>query len=284
MKLRLLTALVLIPPFALIIGWMPESTALQWLHEVVFLAVVVAMAELSYAEYARLCQQAGLGAMGQAGYAAVALLCFGQYAEVHSVTVPGVYILSAALLVLVAVPCAALRGTGDFAGAFRASTATIFGVFYVGFLFSFLIPLRFTELEAGRRATFFVLIVIYFGDFAAFAAGRTIGRKLLAPRLSPRKTVEGAVAGLAGSVLVAALFQHWFWQTAGLKTAMLIGAWVAIAGQLGDLVESGLKRAAGVKDSGTLLPGHGGVLDRIDSILFGIPMMWLAMAVAGLWR
>ncbi|PYV14638.1 MAG: CDP-archaeol synthase [Acidobacteria bacterium] len=284
MKLRVLTALVLIPPFALLIGWMPQSTSVQRLHELVYLAVVMALAELSYYEYLRLCRQAGWGAMGLAGYAGVAMLCFGQYAELHTTIVPGAYVVSAVLLALVAIPSAALRGARDFSDAFTRSASTVFGVFYVGFLLSFLIPLRFRELEVGRRVTFFVLLVIYFGDVFAFAAGRTFGRRPLAPRLSPRKTVEGAVAGLVGSLLVAGLFEHWFWQTAGLKTAMLVGAWIALAGQLGDLVESGLKRAASVKDSGSLLPGHGGVLDRIDSVLFGVPMLWVAMAVAGLWR
>jgi phosphatidate cytidylyltransferase len=284
MKLRVLTALVLIPPFALLIGWKPETTSLQRLHEILYLGAVVALAERSYYEYIRLTRQAGWEALDTAGYAAVALLCFGQYAELQSTSVPGATVLSAAVLVLLAIPSAALRGASDFKAWLTRSASTIFGVFYTSFLLSFLLPLRFTELEAGRRITFFLLFVIYFGDFFAFAAGRTVGRLPLAPQLSPRKTVEGAVAGLIGSLLVAGLFEHWFWQTAGLKRAILVGAWIALAGQVGDLVESGLKRAAGVKDSGSLLPGHGGLLDRIDSVIFGAPAFWVAMAAAGLWQ
>ena len=78
-------------------------------------------------------------------------------------------------------------------------------------------------------------------------------------------------------------FVHWFWTTADLKTVILIAGWVALAGQAGDLVESALKRAANQKDSGTLLPGHGGFLDRIDSLIFAAPALWLALVVQGFW-
>jgi len=96
--------------------------------------------------------------------------------------------------------------------------------------------------------------------------------------------VEGSVAGLGASLLLAWVFAHWFWQTADPKTIVLLGGIVAIAGQVGDLVESALKRGANLKDSGTLLPGHGGLLDRIDSLLFGAPALWLALKLMGTWQ
>src|SRR6266568_2368971 len=132
MKLRLLTALVLIPPLALLIGWLPQSASAQRVHELLYLAVVVALAERSYYEYSRLCRQAGQGAMGLAGYAGVALLCFAQYAELHSAILPGMYVLSTALLALVAIPSAALRGATNWTDAFARAATTVFGVFYVG--------------------------------------------------------------------------------------------------------------------------------------------------------
>ncbi len=92
------------------------------------------------------------------------------------------------------------------------------------------------------------------------------------------------MGGLAGSLLVAWGFTHWFWRTADPKTVILWAGLVALAGQVGDLVESALKRGADLKDSGTLLPGHGGLLDRIDSLLFGAPALWLALSLSELWK
>jgi phosphatidate cytidylyltransferase len=111
-----------------------------------------------------------------------------------------------------------------------------------------------------------------------------MGRTQLFGRVSPKKTVEGAIGGFAGSLLIAWGFARGFWQTADVKTVMLLGVLVAVAGQIGDLVESALKRCAEMKDSGGLLPGHGGLLDRIDSLIFGAPALWLALALKDLWR
>lgn len=96
--------------------------------------------------------------------------------------------------------------------------------------------------------------------------------------------MEGAVGGFAGSLLAAWGFARWFWQTADVKTVMLLAALVAVAGQVGDLVESALKRGAAMKDSGGILPGHGGLLDRVDSLIFGAPALWLALAFRGVLR
>jgi len=133
----------------------------------------------------------------------------------------------------------------------------------------------------GSQPILLLFLVLWAGDICAYLVGRSMGRRPFFARISPRKTWEGALAGLAGSILVAWGFAHWFWKTADPKTVMLIAAWIAIAGQVGDMVESAIKRGANQKDSGTLLPGHGGFLDRIDSLLFGAPALWLAMFVVG---
>ena len=145
---------------------------------------------------------------------------------------------------------------------------TIAGTLYVGWLLSHFVALR--GLDDGRNWVFFALFVTFGSDTAAFFIGRALGRHHLAPHISPGKTWEGAIGGILGAIVVSLLFTLTtplslplsYWQ------AILLGLLVSIFGQLGDLVESLLKRNTGVKDSGKLLPGHGGFLDRIDSIVF----------------
>jgi phosphatidate cytidylyltransferase len=128
------------------------------------------------------------------------------------------------------------------------------------------------------------MVATWIGDTAAFLVGRRLGGIKLAPRISPNKTIAGAVSGLVGSALVGAIG----FQTFGMGSAWLgiaSGALIGTAGQLGDLAESFLKRQAGVKDSGNVIPGHGGVLDRIDALLFAFPAGWLiATLIDGLAR
>ena len=130
-----------------------------------------------------------------------------------------------------------------------------------------------------------LFLVIWAGDIFAYFIGRTVGRHLLFPRVSPKKTWEGSVAGFAGSLLAAWAYTHWVWRTADMVTVLFLAGLVAMAGQVGDLAESAMKRSAGVKDSGSLLPGHGGMLDRVDALLFGSAVLWLALALKdlGIW-
>lgn len=120
----------------------------------------------------------------------------------------------------------------------------------------------------------FLLVAVYVGDIAAYYGGRAFGRRRLAPVISPNKTWEGAVSGLLGSIGGALLAPLWFARALPLGDAALLGAALGAIGIVGDLAESLLKRAAGVKDSGSLLPGHGGVLDRTDSLLFAAPALY----------
>ncbi|MEX2356263.1 MAG: phosphatidate cytidylyltransferase [Thermaerobacterales bacterium] len=177
-----------------------------------------------------------------------------------------VTVLSAWTIRLLLYP-AALRLPGGAGGI-------IFGLAYVGLPLVHWPALRnFGEGLPGVWAAgpvLWVLAVVWANDMAAYGAGTVWGRHRLAPYLSPRKSVEGAAAGLFAAVTVAWLLHGW----AGLPqtTAAGSGALVALAGQLGDLWESALKRGAGVKDSGALIPGHGGVLDRFDAIIFALPV------------
>ncbi len=152
-------------------------------------------------------------------------------------------------------------------GVFAGWAWTMSGILYVGWLLSLLVILR---LDAGRDWVFLALFTTFGSDTAAYFIGRAIGRHKLAPNISPGKTWEGAIAGVCVGVIISVLFTldtplqlplH-YWQ------AIILGVMMSVFGQLGDLVESLLKRNFGVKDSGSLMPGHGGILDRLDSVLF----------------
>jgi phosphatidate cytidylyltransferase len=124
----------------------------------------------------------------------------------------------------------------------------------------------------GPRLLMFALVITWVGDSAAYFAGRALGKHRMAPVLSPNKTWEGTVASILGALLVAVVFTRWL--TIPLPHLLAMAAVGNIAGQAGDLLESAYKRSAGVKDSGSLLPGHGGVLDRIDALILAIPVVW----------
>jgi phosphatidate cytidylyltransferase len=124
----------------------------------------------------------------------------------------------------------------------------------------------------GPRLLLFALVVTWVGDTAAYFVGRSIGKHALAPHLSPKKTWEGTFASFLGSLIVALVFVRWI--SAPLPHLLAMAAVANVAGQAGDLLESAYKRSAGIKDSGSLLPGHGGVLDRIDALILAIPVVW----------
>jgi len=177
-------------------------------------------------------------------------------------------------------------------GAFIGWSWTIGGILYIGWLLSYFValrggysPLSITETD-GRNWVFLALFTTFASDTAAFFVGRAWGKHHLAPRTSPGKTWEGAIAGVFGAIIVSLLFTIStplqlpliYWQ------AILLGLLVSIFGQLGDLVESLLKRNMGVKESGNLIPGHGGVLDRIDSVVFaGIVVYYYALSYNAGW-
>lgn len=173
--------------------------------------------------------------------------------------------------------------------------ATLLGVAYVGVPLAFVPILRWLPATAPGaltgnqlRATAFVLLPLlatWAGDTAAYFAGRRWGRAKLAPAVSPGKTIVGSVAGLLGSTGGAVLVSLWAlsdlpFLRVTVVDALWIGLLLGVAAQLGDLAESTLKREAGVKDSGTLLPGHGGFLDRIDALLFAFPAAWVLVLLA----
>ncbi|MCJ7605563.1 MAG: phosphatidate cytidylyltransferase, partial [Dehalococcoidales bacterium] len=157
---------------------------------------------------------------------------------------------------------------------------TVGGILYVGWFLGILVALH---EQAGREWVFLALFCTFGSDTFAYFIGRAFGRHKLAPRISPGKTWEGTFGGLAGAVLVAWLFtlDHGLQVFISVWQAVLLGFLVSVFGQIGDLAESLLKRTFGVKDSGSLVPGHGGVLDRIDSIVFAGVVVYLFYLIAG---
>jgi phosphatidate cytidylyltransferase len=285
MKLRIVTALVLIPPVLyLIIG------APWWL----FLAALLLVVERTAYEYFDLSRAAGLEGLRGLGYAGCAALCLAQAwgLWLPQGTESGtVVVLAVTILLVIAGVTLALIAGADVRQYLRSANATLFGVFYVGLTLSCLVPLRFSPAIAQDLGTavpqrYLLLLlfgVIWAGDAGAYFVGRSVGRHRLFPHISPNKTLEGSLGGFAGSMLLAWALGRW-WRTSDLRIVLLLAGLAAVAGQAGDLAESALKRSADLKDSGALLPGHGGLLDRIDSLIFAAPVVWLAAVVLHFWQ
>lgn len=154
-----------------------------------------------------------------------------------------------------------------------SSAVAVLGTTYVGMLGGSLIRLR-NDFENGSKLVFFLLLVVWLGDSGAYYVGKKFGKHKLSPRISPKKTIEGLAGGMAMSILTAVVIQLTFFNELPLHHAIIAGAILSVAGVVGDLAESMWKRSADVKDSGTLLPGHGGFFDRFDSILFTAPILY----------
>ena len=187
----------------------------------------------------------------------------------------------------------------DLASGYPAAAASTFAFAYIAIPMSLLVEIR--QQPAGAIWTIYTLLAVWAGDIFAYFVGKSLGRHRMAPEVSPKKTWEGAVASVVASVIVGTLWiQHapstsssllriglidrrdgmFGLEQPPLWPIVLLSVAVNIAAQLGDLVESVIKRGAGVKDSGTILPGHGGMLDRIDAMLFAVPVVW----AWGAWR
>jgi phosphatidate cytidylyltransferase len=272
MTRRVLTAV----PLAALVVYIILQTR-QW----PFVLAVTVTAEICLFEFFAISRNTGLKGLTAFGYIAAAALCGAQVAELHGAS--GVTLMVLLLIVVLILFLALLRSNGlkDYLGT---AASTLLGVLYVGFGLSWLIRMRFSEPATGRLLTILLLLMIWADDIFAYIVGRTLGKTALASRISPKKTIEGSVAGLAGTVLVTWGFMRLFWKPAGIQTVLLLSLPVAAAGQLGDLIESALKRGAEMKDSGHLLPGHGGMLDRVDSLLLGAPVFWFVWELDRLWH
>jgi phosphatidate cytidylyltransferase len=262
---RVYSALVFFPCFYVLVHWLPP---------IAFTFFVAAGVGLAQYEFYRLyfptrwSTSIGLG-LG------LGLLVIGSFAA------PGLVSDRALVAVIV---CAVLLNqfwTGHLKPGIQDSAVIAFGIFYIAWLVGHMIPIR--QFDHGSFLIFFLFLVTWANDTAAYYAGTFWGRHQMAPITSPRKTWEGAAGGLIGSIGVALACHAWFLPSLSAANAVAIAVVLSIAGPLGDLCESVLKRSAGVKDSGAVIPGHGGVLDRIDSLIFTTPAFYyclLAMRAA----
>jgi phosphatidate cytidylyltransferase len=254
---RELTALVGAPIIIWIIGWS---------HVYVFDGTIALVAVLALYEFLDLGKHKG--------YDVPVALCIGI-----SLIIIAAFILEplsvelgmfAALLIIPASYVVTKRSLED---SLPSSAVAVLATTYVGMLAGSLIRLH-NDFPEGPKLIFFLLLVVWLGDSGAYYVGRQFGKHKLSPRISPKKTVEGLIGGISASVITAIVIHFTFFEKFPLLHAVLAGILLSFAGVIGDLAESMWKRSAAVKDSGTLLPGHGGFLDRFDSILFTAPILY----------
>jgi phosphatidate cytidylyltransferase len=265
------------------------------------LAALLAIASAIAAwEFFRLARATGLTPLDDVGIVIAGLTPLVVHARFLGLYEPGssIGVLSLAAIVLLAVLALTIWIRGVTEKPIGAVSTTIFGAAYTGGMLSFGYAIRYHDyafapasislgrstfgLASGGLLLLLPVLATWASDTGAYAVGRTMGRHKLLPSVSPGKTIEGSVGGLLGSVFVTWLLTRWLlrpaahldfrWAPVGV---ILFGAMVSAVGQVGDLAKSLLKRDAGVKDSSTLIPGHGGVLDRVDSLLFVLPVSYV---------
>ncbi len=263
---RVLSALILLPIFVWIVAAGPA-----WL----FGAMIVAVAARGQWEFTGMFERAGVRTFRVLGLAAGAIVT-GSFAF------PAVAPLAFTLVLLGLVATAALYRPAGERVAWEPLAITLLGVCYVNWLLGHGLWLR--ELESGTEWVLLLAWVTWLGETAAYLVGSLFGRKKLAPVLSPKKTVEGALAQLVISILAAVVGAAWFFTALRPWQAVTVGVVLGIAGQVGDLAESALKRSVGTKDAAHLIPGHGGILDRVDGLLFNTPVLFYYAAYGRTWH
>jgi len=252
---RLLSTLVLLPLFV----WMVLDGPV-WM----FGATMVLAGALGQWEFTGMFERAGVRTLRWLG-----LLAGVAVTASFALPVSERLVFTTVLLTVLVV---GLRHGGAGREMWEPVAVTLFGICYVNWLLGYTFWLR--DLDSGVEWILLLVSVTWLGETAAYLVGSTLGRHKLAPSISPRKTVEGAVAQLVASVLAALAARAAFFAVLSLREAVAIGLLLGVTGQIGDLVESAIKRSVGTKDTGRLIPGHGGMLDRVDSLLLNTPVLF----------
>ena len=278
MLLRILTALVLIPIVVSLVWWGPA-----W----ILAAVAALVAIVALLEFFDLGERIAMRPFRKWTIVCAAGLFYSQYSlglvETHSLAegysivrsaAGGVLSIEAVLLVFVfGAVMTGLTSRWALHEVLPAMAISSAGLLFVALPFSYLVRINEISL-VGRKLVLFTLCLVWAGDILAYFVGKGLGRVPMAPALSPKKTWEGALGNLLASLLVGVFFAKWL-QVDAIQMLVIAGL-ANVAGQMGDLIESAWKRGAVVKDSSNLLPGHGGVLDRIDSLILASPIVWAA--------
>lgn len=252
---RLYAALVFIPLFYLLVRYLPP---------IAFFGLVVGASWLSLMELYRLHFQPRLATI-----AIILGLAMTTLVLSHLQWPEALPLHPLLLVILIATLLWYLLSKHDLSRSLVDVSVLIFGMLYIGFTLGHLLLIR--ALPDGIFLLFFVILVTWAGDTGAYYAGVSMGRTPLAPRISPNKTVEGLLGGCLLAVVVALIARAWFIPSFTVVDTLVLGVMLTVAGLMGDLSESMFKRGAGVKDSGGLIPGHGGMLDRLDSLLLTAP-------------
>ena len=259
----------------------PIALGIIWLGDAALAALAGGMAAIASWEFFRIAKASGgapLSAVGVVGSAVVPLMVHAEYLGVAHFSFVAMVLSVLAIVAL----CLWLRGT-DGRPLLAAST-TVMGIIYTGGTLGFAYALRYFGYAVGNAAGALVLmlpvLLTWASDIGGYVAGRTIGGRKLMPSVSPGKTIAGSIGGIVLTVVTCALFVHYLLRP---QAQLTFSPWglatfavgISVAAQIGDLVESMFKREAGVKDSGTIFPGHGGMLDRLDSLLFVLPVAYV---------
>ncbi len=267
MKSRIITALIALP--VLIASILIAQLA------ILFVVLAAAAMILGLYEFWLLAKRREMKPDVNVGFlAAFALLTIFYFNEPGQF--PDLLMLMLVLIVLtIAALAAAMFRGAPFEKMLSSVGATILGVMYIVLLGGHLVAVRvgFNQTLAAHLLSFFFLVIMG-SDTGAYFTGRSFGRRKLAPKISPGKTWEGAAGGVLASLLMATLAHFWFFTELPLKLALPLAAVMNALGVIGDLTESALKRGAGAKDTAQILPGHGGLLDRLDSLLFNAPVLY----------
>ncbi len=245
--------------------------ALVWfLPWTALLAVSLAVAALAFTEYARLARAVAAPVPFLPGVAATLAAC-------AAVALPWVYLPALLGIVIVGLALSLMTSGQHGAPLFHGAAAAMLAPVYIGLPLGALVAIH---QVAGREGVLTLIATVAASDTFQYYSGRTFGRRPLAPTISPKKTIEGAIGGFVLAPLALVALAQWSLPHLHPAGVWAAGVGIVIAGIAGDLFESSLKRAAGAKDSGALIPGHGGVLDRIDALLFAAPLFHLLLKLA----